>query len=376
MSLFKKQSHQPDRKQVQYIQDTPKHPVLQFRRKNKNKKHDHLDNYVQIRPFADAEFSWLSFTSYSDQFDELYKLYSENKLEEARELCGKDEQDIWKKLYNDASNKEDALKIVRVYKWLVDADELFPKSKRIFSDDDRTNLKETMKKQYDYIVKEEEERKREKRKREREREERKREKRKREREREEREREKRKREEERKREKRKRERERERERKKLGYNKENPWSEEKERKRKEREDKYINKHGEAPSEEFWQRYWLGYNEKNPWSEEKERKRKDKEDEYRLTYGNAPPYDFWPLYWEKLIRKRERKKRESERKKLSERMKLGYNKENPRSLDFEYNRALFEDEYRLTYGNAPPSNFDWQKWWKQKKKKIMEKMEKR
>jgi hypothetical protein len=168
----------------------------------------------------------------------------------------------------------------------------------------------------------------------------------------------------------------EKQRKKLGYNKENPWSKHKERKRKVVEDKYINKHGEAPSEEFWKRYWLGYNEKNPWSKEKERKRKLVEDDYRLTYGNAPPYEFWKRYWEKLIRKREREKRESERKKLSERMKLGYNKETPRSLDFEYNRALFEDEYRLTYGNAPPSNFDWQKWWKQKKKKIMEKMEKR
>lgn len=194
MSLFKKQSHQPDRKQVQYIQDTPKHPVLQFRRKNKNKKHDHLDNYVQIRPFADAEFSWLSFTSYSDQFDELYKLYSENKLEEARELCGKDEQDIWKKLYYDAIDIEwdtRAEDIVRVYKWLVETDTSIPPSKKI---------------NFDQIVK-----------------------------------------------KRKIELER---RKKLGFNEDNPWSEEKERMRKEKEDEYIKTYGNAPPSNFdWQKYW-------------------------------------------------------------------------------------------------------------------------
>ena len=195
MSLFKKQSsiHQPDRKQVQNIQDTPKHPVLQFRRKNKNKKHDHLDNYVQIRPFADAEFSRWSFTSYSDQFDELYKLYlekNEKNLEEARKLCGEDDHDIWKKLYDDEKNPYRRLNIVRVYKWLVETDKSIPLSKKI---------------KFDRIVKEPEI-------------------------------------------------ERER-RKKLGYNKENPWSEEKEMLRKKREDEYIKTYGNAPPYEFWQEYW-------------------------------------------------------------------------------------------------------------------------
>ena len=195
MSLFKKQSHQPDRKQVQNIQDTPKHPVLQIRRKNKNKKHDHLDNYVQIRPFADAEFSWWSFTSYKDQFDELYNLFRDEKLKEARELCGKNEQDIWKKLYYDAiDNFEDtrAEAIVRVYKWLVDGDTNIPPYPpyKIINFDVKNIGKEIKR------------------------------------------------------------------RKKLGYNKENPWSQEKERMRKVEEDEYIKTNGNPPIElEYWQEWW-------------------------------------------------------------------------------------------------------------------------